>query len=79
MTPTKQPSRRKGKSQMRLAWILREWRWAVKWTVVDAAKAIGLSKATYYRIEQGYPASGENLALVLEWLLNQTYEGTNAS
>ena len=60
---------------MRLAWILREWRWAVKWTTLDAAKAIGLSKATYYRIEQGYPASGENLALVIEWLLNQTYEG----
>jgi len=54
---------------MQLGDVLRDWRWARKLTVQEAAKMIGLSAATYNRIERGENMDGAVLAKILTWLL----------
>lgn len=54
-----------------IAEVLRSWRGFQGLSVRDAARAIGLTSATYSRIERGYNADGETLGRVLRWLLSR--------
>lgn len=55
---------------MRLADVLKQYRWATKRTVRDLAREIGVSHATLNRFEDGRgELSGETLALILRWLM----------
>lgn len=61
---------------MRLADVLKQYRWATKRTLRDMAAEIGVSHATLNRFEDGRgELAGETLALVLRWLLT---EGTKS-
>lgn len=55
---------------MNLAAVLKQWRWASKLTLRDAAKQIGVSHTTLLRIENGQAADSKNLSAVLRWLLS---------
>lgn len=54
---------------MRLCEVLKQWRWAAKRNARDAARDIGISVATLYRLENGLPCDGSTLAKILQWLL----------
>lgn len=59
-------------SRMRLAHVLKTYRWAEKLTVRDMAKRLGVSAATLNRFEDGRgEMSGECMAKVLRWLLSR--------
>lgn len=47
---------------------MREWRWAKKMGVREAARSIGVSAATLSRMEGGNNVDGKTLAKVLLWL-----------
>ncbi len=54
---------------MRIAELLRAWRYYEGMTVRQAADCIDMSSSTYARVEKGRPVSGETLALILRWML----------
>lgn len=54
---------------MRLGSVLAKWRWAHKIGVRDAAREIGISAATFSRIERGEKMDGATLGKILTWLL----------
>jgi DNA-binding XRE family transcriptional regulator len=54
---------------MRIAELLRAWRYYEGMTVRQAADCIDMASSTYARVEKGYPVSGETLALSLRWML----------
>lgn len=57
---------------MRLAYVLKTFRWAEKLTVRELGAQIGVSAATLNRFEDGRgELSGECMARVLTWLLSR--------
>lgn len=54
---------------MQIGNILKQWRWAEKKGVREAAKEVGLTTATFNRIERGEAMDGQSLATILKWLL----------
>ena len=54
-----------------LAEVLKQWRWASKLSTRDAAKKIGITNSTYWRLERGHPCDGKTLATVITWLLKE--------
>ena len=54
---------------MNIGAVLRSWRYAEKIGVREAAKEVGLSVATFNRIERGELMDGATLATILQWLL----------
>ena len=52
-----------------LAEVLRQWRFAARLTVREAAAKIGLESATYSRLERGFTVNADILRTVLLWLL----------
>ncbi len=54
---------------MRLGELVKEWRWAKKINVRDAAKEIGISAATLSRFERGNAIDGDVLSKLLRWSL----------
>lgn len=56
---------------MKLAEVLKNYRWATHKTVRELGKEIGISAATLNRFEDGRgELSGECLAKVLTWMLS---------
>ena len=58
----------------RLAELLRGWRWDSKLSVREAAEMIGLTAATYSRLERGEMVDGNTLSTVIRWLLERKDE-----
>lgn len=56
---------------MNLAGVLRAWRLHKELGVRDAAKMIGVSSATFSRIERGESMDGGTLAKILLWLIRE--------
>ena len=54
-----------------LSEVLSKWRWSEKMTSREAALWIGLTKSTYFRMEQGKPTDGKTMATVIKWLLSE--------
>lgn len=54
---------------MKLGEVLKDWRWANKLGLREAAKLIGIPYVTLMRLEHGYSPEGKTLAMVLNWLL----------
>ncbi len=54
---------------MKLGEVLMKWRKMADLTVRDAAKDIGISAATFSRVERGFPTDGRTLAAILRWLM----------
>jgi transcriptional regulator with XRE-family HTH domain len=54
---------------MRIAELLRAWRYYEGMTVRQAADCFDMSSSTYARVEKGRPVSGETLALIMRWML----------
>ena len=50
---------------MRIAGLLRAWRYREAMSVRQAAERIGIPWSTYGRIENGYPMSGDTFAVIL--------------
>lgn len=55
---------------MRLAEVLREYRWALRIGVRDMAKEIGISSATLSRIENGNNCDAKSLTKIMVWLFS---------
>ena len=53
-----------------LGMVLRQWRWASKLSVRDAAKQMGINHSTLCRIEHGKETDSRNTFKVLRWLLS---------
>lgn len=53
-----------------LSIVLKQWRWASKLNVRDAAKKIGVNHSTLCRIESGKAMDSKNMSIVLKWLLS---------
>ena len=56
---------------MKLGHILRKWRLMSELSVREAAKDVGLDKATYCRLEQGQMPSAETLVKVIIYLIGE--------
>jgi transcriptional regulator with XRE-family HTH domain len=56
---------------MKLAEMLRAWRYHNHMTLREAAERIGIPWSTYSRIEHGYPMQGETLAIIWKWMLSE--------
>lgn len=56
----------------KLAEVLNRWRWAKEFTVRRAAREIGISSATFSRIENGEMPDGRTLQKILIWLLKES-------
>ncbi len=54
---------------MNIGTLLKDWRYAEKLGVREAAKIIGLTAATFNRIERGEDMDGVSLSIILTWLL----------
>jgi len=54
---------------MKIAELVKVWRWKSELTVRQAASEMGISAATLNRIERGMPMSDKHLALLIRWLL----------
>lgn len=54
---------------MRIAELLRAWRFHQEMSVREAAERVGIPGSTYARIEKGYPMSGETFTVILRWML----------
>jgi transcriptional regulator with XRE-family HTH domain len=52
---------------MNIGILLKDWRYAEKLGVREAAKIMGLSVATFNRVERGELMDGATLATILEW------------
>ena len=57
---------------MRLGTVLRKWRTMDERTVRDVAKELGISSATFFRIEQGKACDSGTLAVILLWLIGKS-------
>lgn len=58
--------------RLRLASVLKTYRWAERITVRELASRIGISAATLNRFEDGRgDLSGECLSKILRWLLTE--------
>lgn len=55
--------------KLNLARVIRQWRWAEKKTLEQAAAEIGISEMTLQRFENEKTPSGETLRAILDWLL----------
>jgi len=53
---------------MRVAELLSNWRYMKKLNVRDAAAVVGISSASFSRIERGYMPDGEMLLKLMVWL-----------
>lgn len=51
--------------------VMRQWRWAARLELKNAAAQIGVSDATLSRFERGENVSGETLAKIISWLLSE--------
>lgn len=60
---------KKQKERMNLNRVLREWRYAARITVRQAAREIGLSPATLNRFERGENCDSGTMASIFRWLL----------
>lgn len=59
---------------MNLGKVLKDWRWANKMNLREAAKIFGIGAATLMRLEQGYNnPDGTTLAKILTWLMKSSY------
>lgn len=56
---------------MRLGIILRKYRAMAEKSTRDMAAELGISAATYSRIERGEGMDGTTLARILKWLLEE--------
>jgi DNA-binding XRE family transcriptional regulator len=54
---------------MKIAELLKAWRWREDMTIREAAERVGIPWSTYARVEKGYPMSGETLAVIWRWML----------
>ena len=54
---------------MNLNHVLKQWRWAERITVREAAKVLGTSAATLSRFERGEDCDSVTLSRILRWLL----------
>ena len=54
--------------------VLKDWRWANRMGVREAAKIIGLSTATLSRIENDHSCDSDQLAKILTFLLGPMTE-----
>ncbi|MGC2638305.1 MAG: helix-turn-helix domain-containing protein [Acidobacteriaceae bacterium] len=57
---------------MRLAYLIRTWRYHEELSVREAAKRIGIPSSTLQRFEKGKPMSSETLVIVWRWMLEET-------
>jgi transcriptional regulator with XRE-family HTH domain len=55
---------------MKIAEVLKAWRWNEHLTIKDAAAQSGIDKQVWLRLENGKPVNESNLAAVLRWLLS---------
>jgi hypothetical protein len=62
----------RGNATMQLSEVLKQWRWAKKISVREAAKLIGIGFSTLSRVENGEDPGGESLAAILKWLLTKS-------
>ncbi len=58
------------REEMKLGYVLKEWRWAKKLGVRAAAKLMGVSAPTLSRVERGENPDGKTLAKIIKWLLS---------
>ena len=56
---------------MKVAVLLKAWRNREELSIREASDILGISRATYYRIEQGHAMDGDTLAHLLCWLLTE--------
>jgi hypothetical protein len=49
--------------------VLKDWRWANKFTTRQAASMVGISHTALFRLEHGKEISSDNLRQVIRWLL----------
>ena len=61
---------------MRVAELLKTWRFMVKLNVRDAANTIGISPSSLSRIERGYIPDGAMLIKLMAWLFGEEHETT---
>jgi transcriptional regulator with XRE-family HTH domain len=54
---------------MKIAELLKYWRKFKDFNMREMSEKMGISLATYQRIEQGKPMDGRTLLLVLRWML----------
>ena len=55
---------------MQLCDVLKQWRWAERLSVREAAKVIGVSSSTLNRFENGKPADQETIVRIMLWLFD---------
>ena len=61
-------------SVMQLGIVIERWRWAMRISIRDASKMIGISPATLSRIENGRQMDGDALSKILRWMLAEVPE-----
>ena len=54
---------------MNLSRLLRQWRYAERLDLKDAARLIGINPSTLSRFERGQIPGGDTLAKIVTWLL----------
>jgi transcriptional regulator with XRE-family HTH domain len=54
-----------------LSQVLRQWRYAERLELKDAARLIGINPSTLSRFERGQIPGGETLARIVTWLLEK--------
>lgn len=59
---------------MRLGEVLRKWRLMSELNVREVAERIGISPATYSRVERGEGMDGRTLAAVMRWMFEEVPE-----
>jgi hypothetical protein len=61
-------TREEGKA-MNLSRVIRQWRWAEKFSIRQAAPMVGISRNALFRLEHEKAIDASNLAQVIRWLL----------
>ena len=59
---------------MNLSRLLRQWRYAERLDLKDAALLIGINPSTLARFERGQIPGGDTLATIVTWLLEKKKE-----
>lgn len=59
---------------MKLGEVLKEWRWARRFTVRQTAKVLDISAATLSRFERGETCDAKTLSKILCWLLSEPFQ-----
>ena len=57
--------------QLKLAEVLKQWRYGARLSVRAAAHDIGIGYSTLSRVENGEWPDGRTLAIILRWLLSE--------